>query len=252
METTGGLSEMAVGFCKEIKKRYESSNCWSDFECTRNYEINSLQSALNVELQRANSRMILERTPKLEDLIEGAIVKCRLAIAKKKEAAIEELKLGSLRPNRFHKNIKKGNCKDLEDPSIRESSITGSPVEEVKKDNSRILKKKKKKKKVNLSDGKWIRSKGGTIQSYTEESSNSLPLKPKPPEKCLSELRSVSMEWENEERILAPKTGTSQNPSTSEVPGAFLGASSSQDSTEMEEEEKVPWEPPSIRAKNLE
>ena len=193
METTGGLSEMAVGFCKEIKKRWESLNCWSDFECTRNYEINSLQSALNVELQRANSRMIFERTPELEDLIEGAIVKCKLAVAKKKEAAIEELKLGRLRPNRFHKNMKKAHCKDLEDPSIRESSIRGSPVMEVKKNNSRNLKKKKK--KVNLSDEKWIRSKGGTIQSYVEESSNLLPLNPKPPEKCLSELRSVTMEW---------------------------------------------------------
>ena len=123
-------------------------------------------------------------------------------------------------------------------------------MEEVKKDNSRILQKKKN--KGNLSDGKWIRSKGETIQSYTEESSNSLPLNPKPPEKCLSELRSVTMEWKNEERILAPKTGTSQNPSTSEVPGAFLDASSSQVSTEMEEKEKVPWEPPCIRTMYLE
>ena len=81
---------------------------------------------------------------------------------------------------------------------------------------------------------------------------------------------------------MAPKIGTSQNPSTSEVPGEFLGysfndnrkniiggtihkqadashimplsivASSTQVSTEMEEKEKVPWEPPCIRTMHLE
>ena len=59
METTGGLSKAAFNFCKEIKKRYESLNCYVDSECPSNYEINVLQSAINVELQRGNSRMVL-------------------------------------------------------------------------------------------------------------------------------------------------------------------------------------------------
>ena len=84
------------------------------------------------------------------------------------------------------------------------------------------------------------------------------------------------MEWENEERILAPKLHTSQNRSTSEVPRAFrrdsledskenvgggiinkkTGAShisstlidaSSHVSAGREKMVKDPWEPPSIR-----
>ena len=119
METTGGLSKAASDFCKEIKKRYEDSKWWGDSECPWNYEINTLQSAINVELQRANSRMILERTPRLEDLIENAIVKCELAVIKKKEKAIETLRLGRLRPRRFQESVKTGpNFGGVTQPSV--------------------------------------------------------------------------------------------------------------------------------------
>ena len=108
METTGGLSKAAAEFCKEIKKQYESSKWYGDSECPWNYEINTLQSAINVELQKANSRMILERTPRSEDLIEKDIVKCELAVVKKREKAIETLRLERLRPRRFIESIKTG------------------------------------------------------------------------------------------------------------------------------------------------
>ena len=102
IETTGGLSKDAYEFCKELKKRHESSICQSDADYRRNYETNTLQSAISIELQRANSRMILERTPVLDDLIDSAMVKCELAVEKKKQMAVESLRLGSLRPARIN------------------------------------------------------------------------------------------------------------------------------------------------------
>ena len=85
METTGGLSKAAHGFCKEIKKRHEASSYHSNFDCRNSHEVNPLLSALNVELQRANSRMILEKPTVLGDLIETAMVKCEMAVDKKEE-----------------------------------------------------------------------------------------------------------------------------------------------------------------------
>ena len=105
IETTGGLSKAAYGFCKEIKKLRESSNCKSNFNRHSNYQRNILQSAINIELQRANSRMIHERTPMVEDLIESAMVKCKMAVEKKKKAAIESLRLQSLRPVRIKQRV---------------------------------------------------------------------------------------------------------------------------------------------------
>ena len=71
---------------------------------------------------------------------------------------------------------------------------------------------------------KLIKTEGGANSSM--RNSSNLPglnsLNPKPPEEemrqSLDTTRVLSMEWENEERSLAPKSDTSQKPSTSAVP----------------------------------
>ena len=50
--------------------------------------------ALSVELQRANSRMILERSPHVDNLIDADIVKCQQSITMKRVKAIESLWFG--------------------------------------------------------------------------------------------------------------------------------------------------------------
>ena len=83
METTGGLNKDAKDFCKKIRERQQGSIYQDNIHDRYNYERNTLQSAVSIELQRANSRMILERTPILEELIESAMVKCGLAVEEK-------------------------------------------------------------------------------------------------------------------------------------------------------------------------
>ena len=217
METTGGLSKAAFNFCKEIKKRYESLNCYVDSECPRNYEINMLQSAINVELQRANSRMVLERTPLLEDLIETDMVKCELAVVKKKENAIEMLRLERLRPKRIHKSVKTSlNDENSVQPTVARSSTKVS--------GNNCGRKCLVEKTPKIPAKKLIKTERGANSSM--RNSSNLPglssLDPKPLEEemrqNLDTTRVLSMEWENEERSLAPKSDTSQKPSTSAVP----------------------------------
>ena len=80
----------------------------------------------------------------------------------------------------------------------------------------------------------------GTVPSNSKEQSESFLACPKPPPDPLisnpkppddgnnsrdtitANLGEVAMEWETEERILAPKIYTSQNPSTSVVPTVYL------------------------------
>ena len=76
METTGALSNSAYGFCKQLGKLRESLNCQSAIDSPYTTGRDPLLSALSIELQRANSRMILERTPILDDLIDSAMLKC--------------------------------------------------------------------------------------------------------------------------------------------------------------------------------
>ena len=58
--------------------------------------------ALSVELQRTNSRMVLERAPESGNLIMSQIAKCEHSVALKKEEAIESLRMeSSLKPDRI-------------------------------------------------------------------------------------------------------------------------------------------------------
>ena len=263
METTGGLSKASFGFIKEIKNRYESLNCNVDSECPWNYEINSLQSAINVELQRANSRMVLERTPVLEDLIETSIVKSELAVAKKKEIAIENLRLERLRPRRIYKSVNTGsNCNVVPQTAVEGLSVKVSRLQDRAKGGRKWLKEKKPKMPQEkgacpLNPSNWeppgdIRHTGASTQKTV----------------------ALPMEVENEERILALNSKISHNPSTSssgklgkfkrtslndkknveigimdKKTGVFrntstLVVSSPRDYTERKDIEKVHWEPP--------
>ena len=208
METTGGLSQKACGFCKEIRKRHESLNCHSTDGAYNNYEANPLQ------LQRANSRMILEKTPVLENLIESAMIKCEQAVFKKKNEAIESLRLERLRPSRINQGTTiKPVCKNIAQSFGGEGSAQKSC-----KANKEHLSGNKKTKSQLQSEGNGPSK--GRQQGKPIEAPEKRPLNPKPPdgkkdnEESLR-TESVVIELKGEERTLAPKPPTSQCPSTS-------------------------------------
>ena len=64
LDTTGGMGKAAHGFCKELKNRRESSMCNLISEDDKIFKVrDQLMVTLSVELQKANSRMILEKAP---------------------------------------------------------------------------------------------------------------------------------------------------------------------------------------------
>ena len=264
METTGGLSKAAHGFCKEIQKRFESSSCQSKFDGIHKYEKNPLLSAINVELQRANSRMVLERTPILGNLIESAIVKCEISISKKKEKAIESLRLERIKPTTIRRENRIGqNWKDITQLSRRPATIDEGHKADTQ---SPIVKKMRLPSKCT---GKQPAASG--VQQYNPYP---LPVDPKPPEKGeednSSTVGGVPQDWETEERNLAIISNTSQKPSTSAFSDVFrsnslgqkngdgsskstLGvASISQNGREGHDPGKVHWEPPGARSMQTE
>ena len=102
IEATGGMGKAAHGFCKELKSRRESLSFNNeDDELRRQTSQDPLVVALSVELQRTNSRMVLERTPQSRNLIESEIAKCEHSVAIKKGKAIENLYLESIKPDRI-------------------------------------------------------------------------------------------------------------------------------------------------------
>ena len=86
VEAAGGFGKAAHGFCKELKSRRESLNCSGNLSDSKNYATaDPLLVAISVELQRANSRMVLERSPHFENLISSDMVKCKQSAAIKRE-----------------------------------------------------------------------------------------------------------------------------------------------------------------------
>ena len=77
VETCGGVGKAARRFCKELRRR-RAEKIYGDLngeEELFKYG-DPLLTAVNVEVQRSNSQMILERKPLPENLIETAFVKC--------------------------------------------------------------------------------------------------------------------------------------------------------------------------------
>ena len=275
IETTGGLSKGAYGFCKEIKKRRESLNCQNELECTYTYDRNVLQSAINVELQKANGRMILERTPILDDLIDSAMVKCEIAISKKRDDAIESLRLNKLRPVRVHGEIsgRQSNTTRI----VRDCTRGPKNHQGINSDSKPSIKKKRKKQSP-----REVKTNGCTSHLKANEIPDRLPLKQKLPDEDddwrLGKSTVGDVEGVSEERILTTKSNKSQNPSTSvtdtvlltsrasrnerPITGAaeneatkhknggvsarshLLLVDSSQIGNEVKDAEKVIWEPP--------
>ena len=217
IETTGGFSNKAYGFCKEVQNRHKSLNCYSNDDSYPKHENNLLLSAISIEIQRANSRMILERTPLLESLIESAMVKCELAISKKKDDAIESLRLERLRPARLKKNNIMGTgCK-----GVRESINGGSTVHKGSRANRELFLMKED--NSNWSQGNENRPFKGRILREPMDIFELHPSIPKPlwrdekdKDKSLrtESVLAMNCEFEAEERNMAIKSETSQRPST--------------------------------------
>ena len=94
VESCGGVGQAALTFCKELEKRREAKEYWEnkgvDRIETRKFP-NPLLTAINLEVQRFNSRMILERQPPHINLIDSAFIKCQVEVAKKKTKAVKRL-----------------------------------------------------------------------------------------------------------------------------------------------------------------
>ena len=114
IETSGGMSKAAHGFCKELKRWRDSLNCKSDLDDAKVYTVaDPLLVAISVELQRMNSRMILERAPHSQNLIQSEIEKCERSVAIKRDKAVESLRSAELAPFSIItvKRNKQGRCK---------------------------------------------------------------------------------------------------------------------------------------------
>ena len=75
----------------------EKKTPWKDWD--------PLVIAINIEVQRYNSQMILEREPIPVDLIQPDLIKCQISVAKQRELAIKELQkeiVGRCRPSDKH------------------------------------------------------------------------------------------------------------------------------------------------------
>ena len=94
VETCGGVSKAARKFCKELRRR-RAKNIYGDLN--EEEEVfkygDPLLTAVNVEVQRSNSQMILERKPVPENLIESAFVKCEIAVSKRRSKVKERVHL---------------------------------------------------------------------------------------------------------------------------------------------------------------
>ena len=82
--TTGTMGKAAYGFCKELKRRRDSLKCDTDINEEKKITVMDLLVAISIELQRANSRMVLERTPHSGNLIASGIKKYTQSIAIKR------------------------------------------------------------------------------------------------------------------------------------------------------------------------
>ena len=230
VETSGGMGKAAHGFCKELKRLRESLNCNHDPDgAKRSPASDPVLVAISVELQRANCRMILERAPCAENLIESEIVKCEQSVSIKREEAIESLRLEALQPDRIL-NCNKG--RKSREKFLWESEGTlamgksSAPVYKPQKFTRNPTNEKKK--PISPCINSWQKLK---VKWKTP------PVPPKPPD-GQTEIEDQSgrrVLYAVEERHKAPKSSNSQVTSTS---------LEYMDSTLNNKLEPIPWEPP--------
>ena len=108
VETCGGMGAAAEAFCKELASQWQKKQCKSVGEMNAdktdfNFRTKLLCS-LSIVVQRANSRMIIERAPMPTTLIMKRISQCELAVAKEKGWASRKLKIkcGKLDDGHYH------------------------------------------------------------------------------------------------------------------------------------------------------
>ena len=256
IETTGGLSKSAHGFCKELKKRRESLNCESHSDDKRAYTFaDPLLVALSVELQRTNSRMILERAPWPENLIQSDIERCKRSVTLRKEKAIQSLHLEKLQPHRMmdrkgeklSRNKMVGCPKEL--PIAQEANVFAKQPWQLEKGSIAFQKLSKH----------WLREEcnvpSQTLKVTADRSTLNVvklqkdvrksrpPAKPPPEERGHIECHNNIGESSDsviEERDLAPELIKSQTTSTSTA----QARSRSMQNGGVNE---MPWEPPDLR-----
>ena len=122
IESCGGIGQAAFGLCKEIESRREAKAYWDskdDSGKDAKKFPDPLLTAINLEVQRFNSRMILERQPPPINLIDSAFVKCEAEVAKKKIEAARSISRGSFELSKYNlKHI----CTDASKSRKQESS----------------------------------------------------------------------------------------------------------------------------------
>ena len=133
IESSGGVGQAALSFCKELEDRREAKEYWKNI--TERTEIrhgsknfDPLLTAVNVEVQKFNSRMILERQPPQSNLIQSTFIKCEAEVAKKRAEASKSLYQSSCRKSEMYPHI---SCSavSLSTRVVQSSPPIGAPKE---------------------------------------------------------------------------------------------------------------------------
>ena len=233
IETSGGLGKAAHGFCKELKRRRESLNCNHDPNgAKRSPAADPLLVAISVELQRANCRMILERAPRAENLIESEIAKCEQSVSIKRDQAIESLRLEALQPDRILSCNKDRKSREIflgkseRILAVGKSFASAYKPHKFTRSSTNQKKKNQKKKPSSPCINGW--------QKQLKVKWKSPPVPPKPPDEQM-ETGGQRLQYLVEERHMAPISSLSQVTSTS---------LENIESTLNNELDRIPWEPP--------
>ena len=248
IEATGGMGKAAHGFCKELKNRRASLKCNSEDDgiCRWSGQ-DPLIMALSVELQRANSRMVLERTPQSGNLIASEIAKCQHSVAIRRKQAIENLRLESIKPDRImnRDTFRARECKSERSSSVKVSTVgrefvrTKPPISESQDSAPRSLWDWRR-----LWDG--ARHSGSGAKMWKQHDLPPTPV-PDPPD-VIQETSSkgVSLPGALEERTSALESYQSRCTSTFEASSRQTSSSSSKS-----ELKAASWEPPDARTGKL-
>ena len=99
-----------MSFCKKLEDRREAKEYWKNIaERTEirygSRKFDPLLTAVNVEVQKFNSRKILERQPPQSNLIQYALIKCEAEVTRKKAEASKSLYQSSFRKSEINPSI---------------------------------------------------------------------------------------------------------------------------------------------------
>ena len=218
---TCGVGDAAKAFCKELRKRRVSKSCiGSGNQNTHSWwQHDILLTAINVEIQRFNSQMILERNPVTEALLEPKLVKCTRTIAKRKEKAIETLNRKSLRAQKMI----------TVDPVIDKSSTDQGPSKPQRSNSESIVNR----------EGEQVRVK----QSKFQLEKPAVPPDPSDTKVSIETLRDCESP-RKEHSSATKKYSYSQEMSTSSTASVSIAQSDWRKNQKKVVGLRIPWEPP--------